>query len=342
MMRAPSAAKCVGLEARRQAGGCRRPPAATAPTLRLAPPPAPQVPQHALRRAALQRVQAEERQAGAELDNPESEAARKKAEADRLRAAEKFMTVRARLVVPCFFSSRLGRSGWEDGGGAARGTIQQQRLGLKQGPSGRRGRTSPVSPAAAHAAPAPPPAPPTPPPQIGTGEATCKGCGYEYTPKRGDPEYPVAPGTPFQASARLPAAPPCAPRCDALTRAANQRSQGAAPGGCQCHCVPPRGGAPGQPAAAAAHVAAAGRACAFHAAPPCSPCQMTGSAPPAAPRRSCLCPSSGRWRALPRTRCAGVLRLGGGSGAGCLPGGAHTRPPARWPACLPGCGTNFT
>lgn len=34
--------------------------------------------------------------------------------------------------------------------------------------------------------------------QIGTGEATCKGCGYEYSPKRGDPEYPVAPGTTFQ------------------------------------------------------------------------------------------------------------------------------------------------
>lgn len=60
----------------------------------LCPIPA-QVPQRALRRAALQQVRAEEeqRQAGAELDNPESEAARKKAEADRLRAAEKFMTV---------------------------------------------------------------------------------------------------------------------------------------------------------------------------------------------------------------------------------------------------------
>lgn len=59
------------------------------------------------------------------MENPESEAARKKAEADRLRAAEKFMVV-------------------------------------------------------------------------GTGEATCKGCGYEYSPSRGDPEYPVAPGTMFQ------------------------------------------------------------------------------------------------------------------------------------------------
>ena len=58
--------------------------------------------------------------------NPESEAARKKAEADRLRAAEKFMVV-------------------------------------------------------------------------GTGEATCPGCGYEYRPKNGDSEYPVPPGTLFQA-----------------------------------------------------------------------------------------------------------------------------------------------
>mmetsp|Transcript_6056 Transcript_6056/g.15615 ORF Transcript_6056/g.15615 Transcript_6056/m.15615 type:complete len:187 (+) Transcript_6056:154-714(+) len=32
---------------------------------------------------------------------------------------------------------------------------------------------------------------------IGSGKAICKGCGYEYEPKKGDPEYPVAPGTPF-------------------------------------------------------------------------------------------------------------------------------------------------
>lgn len=55
---------------------------------------------------------------------PESEAAQKKAEADRLRAAEKFMVV-------------------------------------------------------------------------GTGEAICAGCGYEYMPKNGDPEYPITPGTMF-------------------------------------------------------------------------------------------------------------------------------------------------
>lgn len=27
-----------------------------------------------------------------------------------------------------------------------------------------------------------------------------QGCGYEYSPSRGDPEYPVAPGTMFQVS----------------------------------------------------------------------------------------------------------------------------------------------
>lgn len=32
---------------------------------------------------------------------------------------------------------------------------------------------------------------------VGTGEATCMGCGYEYSPKNGDPEYPITPGTYF-------------------------------------------------------------------------------------------------------------------------------------------------
>ena len=64
------------------------------------------------------------------LQNPESEMARKKAEADRLRAAEKFM-------------------------------------------------------------------------KIGTGEAQCMACGYEYSPKEGDSEYPISPGTPFQVSLPL-------------------------------------------------------------------------------------------------------------------------------------------
>lgn len=58
----------------------------------------PQVQQRVLRRAQMVCVRAEAEAdkaaaAGEELDNPESEAARKKAEADRLRAAEKFMVV---------------------------------------------------------------------------------------------------------------------------------------------------------------------------------------------------------------------------------------------------------
>ena len=32
---------------------------------------------------------------------------------------------------------------------------------------------------------------------VGTGEASCKGCGYTYQPANGDPEYPVAKGTKF-------------------------------------------------------------------------------------------------------------------------------------------------
>ncbi|PSC75031.1 Rubredoxin [Micractinium conductrix] len=40
---------------------------------------------------------------------------------------------------------------------------------------------------------------------------TLQGCGYEYSPKRGDPEYPVAPGTQFQ---QLPADWQC-PVCGA-------------------------------------------------------------------------------------------------------------------------------
>ena len=36
--------------------------------------------------------------------------------------------------------------------------------------------------------------------KVGTGEAYCKGCGYEYKPGKGDPEYPISAGTYFQAS----------------------------------------------------------------------------------------------------------------------------------------------
>uniref|UniRef100_A0A7S0WTU8 Rubredoxin-like domain-containing protein n=1 Tax=Chlamydomonas leiostraca TaxID=1034604 RepID=A0A7S0WTU8_9CHLO len=66
-----------------------------------------------------------ESQVDADLENPESEAAKKKAAADRLRAAEKFMVV-------------------------------------------------------------------------GQGSATCNGCGYEYKPEKGDPEFPIAKGINFE------------------------------------------------------------------------------------------------------------------------------------------------
>jgi hypothetical protein len=67
------------------------------------------------------------------MQDPESETARKKAEADRLRAAEKFMV-------------------------------------------------------------------------IGSGTAQCKGCGYEYSPEKGDPDFPVPKGVRFQVSS-FPVAP---------------------------------------------------------------------------------------------------------------------------------------
>lgn len=33
---------------------------------------------------------------------------------------------------------------------------------------------------------------------IGSGTATCGGCGYEYKPDRGDPDFPVPRGTTFK------------------------------------------------------------------------------------------------------------------------------------------------
>lgn len=84
-----------------------------------------------LRRRRLAATETEEIQEnpadnkGKELENPDSDMAQKKEEAERLRAAEKFM-------------------------------------------------------------------------KIGTGEAFCKGCGYEYKPSKGDPEYPISAGTYFQ------------------------------------------------------------------------------------------------------------------------------------------------
>mmetsp|Transcript_31872 Transcript_31872/g.70817 ORF Transcript_31872/g.70817 Transcript_31872/m.70817 type:complete len:183 (+) Transcript_31872:122-670(+) len=70
-------------------------------------------------------VRAETEEKAGIIENPDSELSRKKAEAERLRAAEKFMV-------------------------------------------------------------------------IGSGTATCKGCGYEYQPEKGDPEFPVPRGTLFQ------------------------------------------------------------------------------------------------------------------------------------------------
>ena len=46
---------------------------------------------------------------------------------------------------------------------------------------------------------------------LGNGSATCKGCGYEYSPDKGDPDFPVARGTRFEA---LPADYVC-PVCGA-------------------------------------------------------------------------------------------------------------------------------
>ena len=34
--------------------------------------------------------------------------------------------------------------------------------------------------------------------KLGTGQAECANCGYQYDPKKGDSEYPVSPGTKFE------------------------------------------------------------------------------------------------------------------------------------------------
>ena len=38
---------------------------------------------------------------------------------------------------------------------------------------------------------------------VGTGEAECTSCGFIYDPRKGDPEYPVGPGTQFSVSKPL-------------------------------------------------------------------------------------------------------------------------------------------
>ena len=141
-----------------------RPPRHRCPPLLLQAPP------RALRRAQLQLVRAEGDGAPSEAvedDLDLSESARKKAEADRLRKAEKFMVV-------------------------------------------------------------------------GTGEAQCKACGYEYSPKRGDPDYPVSPGTKFQVGAGAGA---CAAGAGAGTGAGAGACAGASVGGVGgwrrvCACLP--------------------------------------------------------------------------------------------------------
>jgi hypothetical protein len=35
---------------------------------------------------------------------------------------------------------------------------------------------------------------------IGSGTAECKGCGYEYSPDKGDPDFPISRGVKFQVS----------------------------------------------------------------------------------------------------------------------------------------------
>jgi hypothetical protein len=37
---------------------------------------------------------------------------------------------------------------------------------------------------------------------IGSGTAQCKGCGYEYSPEKGDPDFPVPKGVRFQVGTR--------------------------------------------------------------------------------------------------------------------------------------------
>ncbi len=41
---------------------------------------------------------------------------------------------------------------------------------------------------------------------VGGGNATCKGCGYEYNPDKGDPEFPISRGVQFIVSATAGAA----------------------------------------------------------------------------------------------------------------------------------------
>jgi rubredoxin len=54
---------------------------------------------------------------------------------------------------------------------------------------------------------------------VGSGEAKCKGCGYEYSPARGDPDFPVAKGVAFQDTPSDYVCPVCgAPRASFESR----------------------------------------------------------------------------------------------------------------------------
>ena len=51
---------------------------------------------------------------------------------------------------------------------------------------------------------------------VGTGEAECTSCGFIYDPRKGDPEYPVGPGTQFTVRSAL-ACPVRSPAMQLLT-----------------------------------------------------------------------------------------------------------------------------
>jgi Rubredoxin len=59
----------------------------------------------------------------------------------------------------------------------------------------------------------------------GTGEGECQGCGYSYTPKEGDDEYPVPKGTRFEVQ-----------HTSALNHTEPQTSQLFCPLGCKRLC----------------------------------------------------------------------------------------------------------
>ena len=146
---------------------------------------------------------------------------------------------------------------------------------------------------------------------VGTGEAECKGaaaaccwsqpgqtppahpamlsndrllhaagCAYVYNPKKGDPEYPVAPGTAF-----------------------NVGTWGRAAAGGVGPVPPPQHSTPVWPSCLpTSALLATINTHALSPALPCSNCRRTGSVRCAAPTSPCLSRGRRRWRALWRTR----------------------------------------